>query len=279
MSSLENARDEIRHHRRLITSIVFRRPVILIMTSYMLLYVLTEAFGLGAELSLAVNALKCIGWTAYSLFLFYFIMPPLAYYFSIKRWPIFYVNVIINFIASITGAILSEYVDIHLGVASGWGFPRFIQIVTVAFLVYTALIYIIDTSYEQLIIDHFREVQRDVMLFRFPPRTPAVLEKVPFEKRGSLLRIEADGHYCTIVTSRGKHIVRQSMMSCIEDIDESQGILIHRSIWMANSEISRLVYHNGNPRVIDRNGSIYPVSRKKANEVKEIAARHGSSSK
>ncbi len=55
---------------------------------------------------------------------------------------------------------------------------------------------------------------------------------------------------------------------------------VHRSLWLSWAEMDRLIYENGNPRVIATNGAIWPVSRAHAPQLKRaLVERAGTNNK
>ncbi|GAA6209476.1 hypothetical protein NBRC116601_27690 [Cognatishimia sp. WU-CL00825] len=112
-------------------------------------------------------------------------------------------------------------------------------------------------GYDLSVIPKFRAEQYD----QLQPLLPHAI-------RGDIRIIEAQDKYIQISTKLGAHTLPLALTSAIERMDPSKGMRVHRSLWLSWTEMDRLVYENGNPRVIATDGAIWPVSRAHAPQLK-----------
>ena len=96
---------------------------------------------------------------------------------------------------------------------------------------------------------------------------------LPSDVRGPIQRIKAQNQYMKVVTDKGEALLRMSLAQAQECLPDEAGLRIHRSIWLRRSEISDLVFRDGNPKVIDACGAEYPASRKMVDDIRSILAR------
>ncbi len=75
--------------------------------------------------------------------------------------------------------------------------------------------------------------QPDALIVPDPP----ILRRLESAKRGALLRISADGHQLLILTDRGESRIRMRFSDALEELETVEGVCIHRSHWVALSQI------------------------------------------
>lgn len=95
---------------------------------------------------------------------------------------------------------------------------------------------------------------------------------LPAEIRAPIRRIEAQNQYIHVVTEKGDTLLRLSLTKAEECLPEESGLRIHRSIWIRKPDLNRLVFRDGNPRVVDQDASEYPVSRKMVGAIRTVLA-------
>ncbi len=102
-------------------------------------------------------------------------------------------------------------------------------------------------------------------------QTPAPQQAPQNQINDSLRNIRAiqvEDKYLKIYTDRGVHQLTQSLSAATENLDQSLGMRVHRSVWLSWQEMAQITYENGNPRMIGQSGQIWPVSRNKVPEIK-----------
>ncbi|MBO9656554.1 MAG: response regulator transcription factor [Agrobacterium tumefaciens] len=88
-----------------------------------------------------------------------------------------------------------------------------------------------------------------------------LLERLPPQKRGELLRLSVQDHYTHIVTTRGQQLVLLRFSDALKEIGQTAGLQVHRSHWIADADVVSLRKQAGRLHVITRDGSKIPVSR------------------
>lgn len=92
-------------------------------------------------------------------------------------------------------------------------------------------------------------------------KTAPLLERLPPQKRGELLRLSVQDHYTQIVTTRGQQLVLLRFTDALKEIGQTEGVQVHRSHWIADADVVSLRKQAGRLHVITRDGSEIPVSR------------------
>ncbi len=106
----------------------------------------------------------------------------------------------------------------------------------------------------------------------FNRRYPVVSLKsaLPKEKRGALEAMEAQDHYVLFITQKGEHLHRTTLTAAINMAPANSGLRVHRSHWVAKSQIVDLVREQQKHIVILRNGRRVPVTKAKVEAVRAL---------
>ncbi|WP_296068881.1 LytTR family DNA-binding domain-containing protein [uncultured Agrobacterium sp.] len=88
-----------------------------------------------------------------------------------------------------------------------------------------------------------------------------LLERLPPQKRGALLRLSVEDHYTEIVTTRGRELVLLRFADALREIGRAQGLQVHRSHWVADAGVVALSRKSGRLCVVMQGGEEIPVSR------------------
>ncbi len=97
-----------------------------------------------------------------------------------------------------------------------------------------------------------------------PAPRAALIDRLPVERRGAILRLEVQDHYVKVVTSQASELLLMRLGDAIAETAPGSGIRVHRSHWVADEAVDRIVRHGGsNPRLEVRttDGATIPVSR------------------
>lgn len=109
------------------------------------------------------------------------------------------------------------------------------------------------------------------------PDRPALLDRLPVDKRGLLIRLEVQDHYVLVVTSRGTELVLMRLGDAIGEA--GPGRRVHRSHWVAEHPenfLVRGVGKNGRLAIRAADGADIPVSRSYAAQIQRwIERRNG----
>lgn len=100
---------------------------------------------------------------------------------------------------------------------------------------------------------------------------PRLLDRLPLEKRGPLIRLEVQDHYVLVVTSKGTGMLLLRLADAISETEPLDGRQVHRSHWVARNEDNQLIRGGGsNAKLMIRtiDGSDIPVSRTFAADTK-----------
>lgn len=150
----------------------------------------------------------------------------------------------------------SETYMMQLGVALG-------VLVTVSLGVAFIFSSFVDEDVQQ-IFEHYGLGAGQHALLQLDPLQTDLPESI----RGPVQFIEVHDNRITVTTDKGAHSLQMSLISAIQRLKTSQGLRIHRSIWINETQMDRLFYENGNPRLAVKSGASWPVSRTMVGEIK-----------
>ncbi|MGL4238234.1 LytTR family DNA-binding domain-containing protein [Tabrizicola sp.] len=92
-------------------------------------------------------------------------------------------------------------------------------------------------------------------------RTPAILDRLPLEKRGALVSLSAQDHYVDVVTTKGREMLLMRLGDAIRETAGVAGLQVHRAHWVARDQIARVDKRGDAAVIVMRNGTEIPVSR------------------
>ena len=98
---------------------------------------------------------------------------------------------------------------------------------------------------------------------------PALLDRLPADKRGALIRLEVQDHYVLVVTTRGTELLLMRLGDAIGEA--GPGRQVHRSHWVAEHPknfLVRGVGKNGRLAIRTADGADIPVSRSYAAQIR-----------
>lgn len=87
------------------------------------------------------------------------------------------------------------------------------------------------------------------------------LTRLPFDKRGALIRLEAQDHYLLVVTARGEETLLMRMGDAEAELSAAAGLRVHRSHWVSMAQVGRHRRENGRDFLEMADGAEVPVSR------------------
>jgi hypothetical protein len=93
------------------------------------------------------------------------------------------------------------------------------------------------------------------------PKTPALLLRLPIEKRGTLLAISAQDHYITVITTKGQEMVLMRLVDAMTEAAPLRGVQIHRSHWVALFGVTRVTRSGDGALAHLANGHTLPIAR------------------
>ena len=118
-------------------------------------------------------------------------------------------------------------------------------------------------------------VEGMVLLFRSAPGVAVVagtseaaedpvaglMERLPLERRGRLIRIEAQDHYLSVVTGQGAALILMRLSDAEALLRGAEGLRVHRSHWVMRAEVRAHRRRDGRDLLLMSDGAEVPVSR------------------
>ena len=104
--------------------------------------------------------------------------------------------------------------------------------------------------------------------FNVRVRVPLLL-KLPADRRGRLRRIHAANQYVEVVTEQGTTLLRMALRDAVALVPDDKGWWCHRSLWIRREEVVSLTYLRGQPQITDRDGQVWPISRKSVQAIRD----------
>lgn len=102
-----------------------------------------------------------------------------------------------------------------------------------------------------------------------PPPRPAILDRLPADRRGRILHLSMQDHYVEVVTERGAHLVLMRLSDAIAETRGIEGLQIHRSHWVAQDAVVDSVRRGDRLMLRLINGTELPVSRSRLAGLRE----------
>lgn len=67
---------------------------------------------------------------------------------------------------------------------------------------------------------------------------PALLDRLPLEKRGALVALTVEDHYVRVRTRNGEDLILMRLGDAIRETTPTKGLQVHRSHWVALAEVT-----------------------------------------
>lgn len=93
------------------------------------------------------------------------------------------------------------------------------------------------------------------------PPEKTFLNRLPLERRGKLIRIEAQDHYLSVVTEAGAALILMRLSDAETMLREAGGLRVHRSHWVRCAAVQAHRRREGRDFLVMQDGSEVPVSR------------------
>lgn len=94
-----------------------------------------------------------------------------------------------------------------------------------------------------------------------PDPAETFLRRLPLDKRGALIRLEAQDHYLNVVTGAGAALILMRMADAEAELTGVPGLRVHRSHWVAQDAVRRHLRRTGRDFLEMADGAEVPVSR------------------
>jgi hypothetical protein len=90
----------------------------------------------------------------------------------------------------------------------------------------------------------------------------ALMQRLPWEKRGPLVSLSAEDHYVRVTTTNGTKLLLIRLLDAIKEVGDTRGMQIHRSHWVALDQIQKVERSGDRGKVIMKDEMSCPISRK-----------------
>ncbi len=88
------------------------------------------------------------------------------------------------------------------------------------------------------------------------------INRLPVEKQGALLSLQAADHYVEVTTDKGTALLLMRMQDAIELLGDDVGVQIHRSHWVSHHAIKRIIRQAHHYQLELNDGTMRPISRR-----------------
>ena len=99
------------------------------------------------------------------------------------------------------------------------------------------------------------------------PQGPRLLQRLEPELRGELIRCTVSDHYVRVITERGEGRLLMRFADALSELDDADGLRVHRSHWIARDAVTAHANENGRLVILSKDGARIPVSRNYRPEV------------
>ncbi len=96
-----------------------------------------------------------------------------------------------------------------------------------------------------------------------------LLDRLPPELRGELIAVSVEDHYTRVITNKGSHLMLMRFSDALKELQNAEGLQVHRSHWVAQKSVDSLIKESGRLRLKLTDGQEVPVSRTYSAEVRE----------
>ena len=94
-----------------------------------------------------------------------------------------------------------------------------------------------------------------------PPAGPALLDRLPLDKRAALVALSVEDHYVRVRTLKGEEMLLMRLGDAIRETTPVPGLQVHRSHWVALSQVTAARREGDRAVLTMTTGPEVPVSR------------------
>lgn len=94
-----------------------------------------------------------------------------------------------------------------------------------------------------------------------PAPAETFMRRLPVEKRGGLVRLEAQDHYLKVVTQAGDALILMRLGDAEAELSGYDGLRVHRSHWVARDQVEQVLRRDGRLVLLMSDRTEVPVSR------------------
>lgn len=99
--------------------------------------------------------------------------------------------------------------------------------------------------------------------------SPAILDRLPLDKRGALVALSVEDHYVRVRTTGGEEMLLMRLSDAIRETAPEPGLRVHRSHWVATAQVAGARRDGDRAILAMRSGGDIPVSRSHIRAVKD----------
>lgn len=152
----------------------------------------------------------------------------------------------------------------------GWSDFGFLALVTLSVVLMIEAAVFLYRSYFQPSAESSAQLQQPFVPPLEPDPETLFQRRLPLEKRGSLIRLEAQDHYLLVVTDRGSETLLMRLGDAQAELSGPEtsgpetsgtGLRVHRSHWVNPAQVLRHERHKGRDFLQMSDGAAVPVSR------------------
>lgn len=96
-----------------------------------------------------------------------------------------------------------------------------------------------------------------------------LLRRLKPENRGPILHMTVADHYTEVTTTRGRELILLRFSDALEELGATAGLQVHRSHFVADSHVERLLRAEGRLSILMKDGRDIPVSRSRVEAVRD----------
>jgi hypothetical protein len=133
---------------------------------------------------------------------------------------------------------------------------------------YTVAIAAVVSAVVAVFSEQYEKAKRQPDAATSAPKRPRILDRLPPHLRGELSHLTVQDHYVDIRTDRGGTLVLMRLADAIAETEGAPGLQIHRSHWVAISQVAQSVRLGGRLMLKMRDGTMLPVSRSYLEDVR-----------
>jgi len=100
------------------------------------------------------------------------------------------------------------------------------------------------------------------------PEGVALLRRLKPENRGPILHMTVADHYTEVTTTRGRELILLRFSDALDEIGDTPGLRVHRSHFVADLHVERLLRAEGRLAILGKDGAEIPVARSRAEAVR-----------
>jgi hypothetical protein len=97
------------------------------------------------------------------------------------------------------------------------------------------------------------------------PDPPAILSRLPLEKRGALVALCVQDHYVEVITTKGRAMILMRLSDAIRETAPQRGLQIHRSTWVALDQVAEVSLKTA--EVLTHSGERLAVARQRLGDL------------